>query len=75
MLTVFLVDKYDDDAMSLMEKLSDVKHGQLIPVSTDEMKAWRSGKILPITLPDHTPNKTTEGPPLQGILPISLAFE
>ena len=58
MLSVFLVEKDSAAAMSLMLKLTGVRHRQMIPVSKEEMRAWKSGKIYPIILPDYTPHKT-----------------
>ena len=71
MFTVFLVEESCPAAMSLMKKLSDIKHGQLILVTQDEMEAWMSGKVLPVTLLDYTPSKAIEDQPPQETHPES----
>jgi hypothetical protein len=77
-MRVFLVNKDNPIAMSLIKKLSGAVHGQIIPVTSDEFKFVKSGSFLPIDLPDlpagklsttvdvTTEKKLTESPKPQG---------
>jgi len=64
-MRVFLVNENNPTAMSLIEKLANVKHGQMIPVSPEELKFFRTGNFVTLDLPEDVTKVTLSMVPAQ----------